>query len=97
MIEFDDRDMAIKTLDLAGELSQSVVEFIEGQPIDLPIQHHETVKLFSCLVCSALYHKVIMKEAFNDIEPKEAKEVIHGMLDQFLNDPDIELSKHMKH
>tara|TARA_R100000781_G_C4055202_1_gene119120 strand:+ start:475 stop:768 length:294 start_codon:yes stop_codon:yes gene_type:complete len=97
MTDFETKETAETALDLAGHLSQSLIDFIEGQPINISIAHHDTVKLFACLVCASLYHKVIVKEKLNDIDPDHLKEVIHGMLDQFIDDPDIELSKHIKH
>ena len=56
MMDFETKETAETALDLAGRLSQSLIEFIEGQPIDIPIEHHDTVKLFACLVCASLYH-----------------------------------------
>jgi len=85
------------SLDLAGHLCADLINFIEQQTINMPPEHHETVKLFSCLMCSALYHKVIIKDLNDDIKEKNLDEAVYGLLNQFINDPDIELSKHMKH
>tara|TARA_R110002111_G_scaffold57396_2_gene97271 strand:- start:125 stop:445 length:321 start_codon:yes stop_codon:yes gene_type:complete len=85
------------SLNLAGHLCEDLINFIEQQNINMPPEHHETVKLFACLMGSALYHKVIIKDLKDDIKEKNLDEAVYGLLNQFINDPDIELSKHIKH
>tara|TARA_R110002094_G_scaffold25173_1_gene37536 strand:+ start:82 stop:228 length:147 start_codon:yes stop_codon:yes gene_type:complete len=46
---------------------------------------------------SALYHKAIIKDLNDDIKEKNLDEAVYELLNQFINDPDIELFNQVKH
>ena len=95
--EEEQEEEAEISLNSAGHLCEDLINFIEEQTINIPPEHHEKVKLFACLMGSALYHKGIIKDLNDDIKEKNLDEAVYELLNQFINDPDIELSNHMKH
>ena len=93
-------DKANDYLNMAGHLSQSVIDFMEVQTMESEGEeyaHSPSVKLFTCLVCASLYYKLSVEQGLVKEEPETLRKIMHEMLDNFIEDPSIELSQTIKH